>query len=100
MVCSVLRSGFDMTTTPCELYVGRASASVVETADTATFLVGSYAAKPSFGAGLELKSTIDLHTQLRPQRALFVLAGAPTSFHTDAGVGGAVIPIFAKCGGS
>jgi hypothetical protein len=100
MVCSVLHSGLDMTTTHCELYVGRASAPRVETADAATFLVGSYAGKPSFGAGLELKSTIDLHTRLRPQRALFVLARAPTAFHADAGVGGAVIPIYTKCGDS
>jgi hypothetical protein len=89
-----------MTTTHCEFYVGRALAARMETADAATFLVGSYAGRPGFGSGLELKSTIDLHAQIRPQRALFILAGAPTAFVTDAGVGSTVIPIYAKYGDS
>ena len=89
-----------MSTTHCELYVGRASAPQAETADAATFLVGSYAGRPSFGAYLEFKSTIALHTQIRPQRALFVLAGEPAALHTDMGMGGTVIPVYAKCGNS
>jgi hypothetical protein len=84
--------------TQCRFYVDVARAPCVETAQSVTVLVGSYAARPSFGSYLELKSTVDLHAQIAPQRALLVLMPASTlQSQSDAGLGDAVIPVFFQC---
>jgi hypothetical protein len=82
----------------CRFYVDVARAPCVEMAQSATFLVGSYGARPSFGSYLELKSTADLHAQIVPQRPLLVLVAATTlRSRSDAGLGDAVIPVFFHC---
>jgi hypothetical protein len=82
----------------CRFYVDAARAHCVEMAQSATFLVGSYGARPSFGSYLELKSALELHARMTPQRALLVLMTASTlQSRNDAGLGDAIIPVLFHC---
>jgi hypothetical protein len=85
--------------TCCNFYVSAALAPQAQMASSATFLIGSYAARPSFGAYLELKSAVDLHTQIAPGRAVFALLPASKGEPIcDLGLGDAVIPLHCDWG--